>query len=129
MSRPTWERYRDRLDAIPQMALNYDPAALHDEHREADGWHVDRHEVDLPPEPPGGPLAPEAAGASWAVACRLVREYAFPDPRLITGIFEPEGDLDGRPMLLRARFLVFRFWLPVRVAEVVDETRETDDGP
>lgn len=129
MSRPDWERYRDRLDAIPQMALNYDPEAARDEHREANGWHVDRHIVDLPAEPPGPPLAPEAPGASWAVACELVRDYAFPDPGLITGIFEPDGDLEGRPMLLRARFLAFRFWLPVRVAEVVDETRETHDGP
>lgn len=122
-------RYADRLAAIPAMALNYDPAELRDDHAESGGWHHDRHAVDLPPEPPGPPLPPEAAGASWAIACKLVRDYAFPDPAIITGVFEPDGPLEGRPMLLRARFLVFRFWLPVRVAEVVDATRETDDGP
>ncbi|OZC04705.1 hypothetical protein BSZ36_11410 [Rubricoccus marinus] len=110
------------------MALNFDPDDLREEHAESNGWHVDRHEVDLPAEPPGPPLAPEAPRASWAVACRIVRAYEFPDPKLITGVFEPDGDLEGRPMLLRARFLAFRFWLPVRVAEVVDETRETDRG-
>ena len=122
-------RYADRLAAIPAMALNYDPAEIHAEHAEADGWHLDEHAVDLPPEPPGPPLPLEASGASWHVARTLVRDYAFPDPKIITGIFEPDGPLEGRPMLLRARFLFLRFWLPVRVAEVVDETRETGEGP
>ena len=124
-----WRRYRQRLDAIPTLSLNFDPDEISEDHAKAHGWHMDRHEVDLPPEPPGPPLAPEAAGASWAIACRLVREYAFPDPKLITGVFEPDCALEGRPMLLRARFLFFRFWLPVRVADVVDETRDTENGP
>ena len=124
---PDWRRYRDRLSRIPELRLNYDPELLLDE-TTREGWHVDEYEVDLPPEPPGDPLPASAPGASWATACRLVRDYRFPDPQLITGVFEPDGELDGRPMLLRARFLVFRFWFPVRVAEVVDDTRETDGG-
>ena len=123
-----WERYRDRLSAIPSLALNYEPEHV-DRHHEVEGWHVDFHEAELPPEPPGPPLSDDHPGAAWSIACDLVRSYAFPDPELITGIFEPDGPLEGRPMLLRARFLVFTFWLPVRVVEVVDETVGGDQGP
>ena len=123
-----WRRYQERLGAIPDLALNFDPEAVHDEQREANGWRVDRHEIALPAEPPGPPLPADHPRAAWAIAQRLVRDYAFPDPRLISGIYEPDGPLEGRPMLLRARFLFFRFWLPVRVAEVVDERRQTDEG-
>ena len=123
--RPDWTRYADRLEGVRAGRLNFEPAEGHDE---AAGWHLDTYDVDLVPEPPGPPLPPEDPGASWAVACELVRDYAFPDPDLVTGIFSPDDPLEGRPMLLRAKFLVFTFWFGVRVGGVVDEVRETDDG-
>ena len=123
--RPDWTRYADRLDAIREGALNFDDAR---DYTEAEGWHLDTYDVDLVPEPPGPPLPPGGPGASWAVACDLVRDYAFPDPALVTGIFSPDDDLPGRPMLLKARFLVFTFWFGVRVGAEVDEVRETDGG-
>ncbi|MDT7857927.1 DUF1990 family protein [Rubrivirga sp. S365] len=123
--RPDWTRYADRLDAIRAGRLNFE--ADH-EVTEAAGWHLDTYDVDLVPEPPGPPLPAGDAGASWAVACRLVRDYAFPDPKLITGIFSPDDPLPGRPMLLRARFLFFTFWFGVRVGDEVDEVREATDA-
>ena len=123
--RPDWTRYTDRLNGVRAGRLNFEPEEGHDE---AAGWHLDTYDVDLVPEPPGPPLPPSEPGASWAVARRLVHDYAFPDPDLVTGIFSPDDPLDGRPMLLRARFLVFTFWFGVRVGGVVDEVRETDDG-
>jgi hypothetical protein len=126
--RPDWRRYHDRLDAVREARYNFELSEDH-EFSEADGWRLDHHEAELPPEPPGPPLPPDDARASFAVACDLVRHYAFPDPTLITGIFSPDDPLPGRPMLLRAKFLGFTFWFGVRVGSETDEVRETDAGP
>lgn len=124
--RPDWRRYRDRLDALAAADYNLD---LDAEHPAADGWHLDHHDGALPPEPPGPPLPAGAPGASFAAARELVRDYAFPDPRLVTGIFSPGEPTPGRPMLLRARFLGLTFWFGVKVGSVTDGVRETDAGP
>ncbi len=126
--RPDWRDYRERLDAIREARYNLD-LDKRSEFTEAAGWHLDTHEAELVPEPPGPPLPPDDARASWAIACDLVRDYAFPDPALITGIFSPDDPLPGRPMLLRARFLGFTFWFGVRVGDEIDTVRETDAGP
>lgn len=123
--RPDWREYSARLDAVREARYNVDLDALH-ETTEGDGWRIDRHEAELPSEPPGPPLPADDARASYAVAVDLVRHYAFPDPDLITGIYQPEGPIEGRPMLLRAKFLWFTFWFGVRIGDVVDEVRKTD---
>ncbi|GAB5534447.1 MAG: DUF1990 domain-containing protein [Rubricoccaceae bacterium] len=123
-SPPDWREYQDRLESVRAAPINFDREAHHELTTE-NGWNIDRHEVALPPEPPG----PPTADGSWAIACDLVRSYAFPDPSLITGIFSPEAPIEGRPMLLRARFLGFTFWFGVRLTEEIDTTRDTDEGP
>ena len=125
--RPDWTDYAERLDAVRQARYNFDLDEDHD-YTEADGWRLDHHEAELVPEPPGPPLPADDARASFAVACDLVRGYAFPDPSLITGIFSPDDPVAGRPMLLRARFLGFTFWFEVRIGREIDEVRETDAG-
>ena len=125
---PEWERYRDRIEALRDLPVTVDLAQRHTFTAKA-GWHVDHHTGALPPEAPGAPLAAGTPGASWAAACRLVRDYAFPDPRLVTGLFAPDGPVAGRTMLLRARFLGLSFWFGVRVGDEIDETVETSDGP
>lgn len=126
-NRPDWQRYQERLDALRNARYNLDLGEDHD-HTEADGWHLDHHDAELTPEPPGPPLPADDPRASWAVACDLVRSYAFPDPSLITGIFSPDDALAGRPMLLRAKFLGFSFWFGVKVGQEIDDIRDTDDG-
>ena len=121
---PDWQDYADRLEAVREAPVNFEMDASH-EVSETNGWNLDHHEIDLPWEAPGPPVP----GGSWETACELARSYAFPDPRLITGIFSPDEPLSGRPMLLRARFLGFTFWFGVRLTEEVDTTRETSDGP
>ena len=121
---PDWRDYQDRLEAVRTAAVNFERGERHEVSEES-GWHLDHHEIDLAPEPPGPPLE----DGSWAVACDLARAYAFPDPDLITGIFSPDEPIAGRPMLLRARFLGFTFWFGVRLTEEVDTTRATDAGP
>ncbi len=126
--RPDWRRYQERLDALRQARFNLDLEQTHD-YTEANGWHLDHHDAELTPEPPGPPLPADDPRAAWAIACDLVRDYAFPDPKLITGIFAPDDDLAGRPMLLRARFLGFSFWFGVRVGHEINEVRDTAQGP
>ena len=125
--RPDWRRYRERLEAVRTARYNFD-LEVDRELSEADGWHRDHYDAELPPEPPGPPLPDDDARASFAVARELVRHYAFPDPRLVTGIFSPDEPVEGRPMLLRARFLVFTFWFGVRVGRVLEGAAETDAG-
>ena len=124
VDRPDASRYADRLEAARALASTYD-AAAREAHTEAAGWHLDHHQAELPPEPPGPPIE----GGSWARARQILHDYDFPDPRLITGIYSADEPLDGRPMLLRARFLLFTFWFAVRVQDVLDETRDGDRGP
>ena len=125
--RPDWRTYESRLEAVRTARYNFDLDTEH-EYSEAEGWRLDHHDAELVPEPPGPPLAPDDARASFAVARELVRHYAFPDPDLITGIFSPDAPVAGRPMLLRAKFLGFTFWFGVRVGREIDEARETDAG-
>ena len=88
-----------------------------------DGWHLDASEVALPAEQPGEP----ADFGSFRAAQEVLRDYRFPPPNLITGIFLPDAPLSGRVMLLRARFLFLTFWFGVRVTAVIDAVRGSGD--
>ncbi len=122
---PLWEQYRARLDAYANAQVNYD-FNRQSEYTTATGWRLDDYETDLPAEAPG----PPAAAGAFAAAQDVLRRYAFPPPDLITGVFRPDGPLEGRVMLLRAQFLVFKFWFGVRVSQVTDEAaRATPGGP
>ena len=125
-SAPTpWEQYRARLEAYTNAKVNYD-FSRQNEYTSATGWRLDNYATDLPAEAPG----PPAAAGSFAAAQDVLRRYAFPPPDLITGIFQPDGPLENRVMLLRAQFLFFNFYFGVRVSEVTDEAaRATPSGP
>lgn len=110
--------YQARLEALGKLALNVD-LERREEFTAANGWHLDAYEADLPSEASGEPLE----GGSFNAARDVLREYRFPPPDLITGIFVPETPLEQRVMLLKARFLVFTFYFGVRVNAVIDELR------
>ncbi|HEX8330839.1 MAG TPA: DUF1990 domain-containing protein [Hymenobacter sp.] len=120
-----WEQHRARLEAYTNANVNYD-FSRQSEYTTETGWRLDDYETDLPAEAPG---PPEAAG-SFAAAQDVLRRYAFPPPDLITGIFQPDGPLEDRIMVLRAQFLFFKFYFGVRVSGVTDEeARDTPKGP
>ncbi len=120
-----YEQYRTRLIPYATAAYNFDPERL-SEYTTATGWRLDDYQTALPPEAPG----PPAAAGSFAAAQDVLRRYAFPPPSLITGVFAPDGPLEGRIMLLRASFLGFSFWFGVKVWAVTDEpARPTPAGP
>jgi uncharacterized protein (UPF0548 family) len=103
---------------------NYDPRRL-PEIVAAEHWHRDDRRQPLPPEPPGEPVP----GGAFETARALMRDYAFADGSAVRAIFAPDAPLEGRDMLLVARFAGFDFPLGVRVGEVVDETREEAGRP
>lgn len=57
-----------------------------------------------------------------------MRAYEFTDHRLIRGIYRPGQPLLGRDMLLEGRFLALRFYLGVRITEVIDARRAGPGG-
>lgn len=120
---PLHEQYRARLEALRDLPLNFD-IERRDEYTAANGWHVDDFQTELPPEPPG----PPTENGSWQAARRVLREYRFADPSIITGIFVPDTPLEQRVMLLRGSAFGLTFWFGTRVGNVIDERREGERG-
>jgi uncharacterized protein (UPF0548 family) len=110
-----------RLRELRDRALNFELEGRDAMTRES-GWNVDDYRQPLPPEPPGAPVP----GGTWERARELMRDYEFADPSIVRAIYAPDSPLEGRDMLLEARFLGLRFRFGVRVSGVVDETREQD---
>jgi uncharacterized protein (UPF0548 family) len=107
------------LATLAERRVNYDEAqAPTPEH--PGNWHIDNSQTVLGQEPPGPPMP----GGAWEVSCTLVREYEFGDPRIIRAVYRDDGELLGRDMLLEGRFLGLRFYMGVRVTEVVDTERD-----
>ncbi len=117
-----WQQYRPRIEALRRAPLNFD-LDRQDEFTEVNGWRLDAHTADLPPEAPG---APQPHGA-WEQARQVLLNYEFPDPDLITGIFIPDDPLHDRVMLLEARFLKLTFRFGVMVSAVIDEERADEE--
>ena len=101
--------------------VNFDATDREAASRET-GWHIDDYRQPLPAEAPGDP---EPAG-SFAAARRLMLDYEFADPDIIRAIFEQDAPLEGRDMLLEARWHGLTFRFGVRVTDVVDESRTID---
>lgn len=115
------------LAKLAGLQVNYDPARAPEHGAVAveGNWHVDSGTTVIGRERPG----PPEHGGAWETACRLVGEYEFADARILRGIYRRDSELAGRNMLLEARFYGLRFYLGVRVTEVIDAERDTGDGP
>jgi uncharacterized protein (UPF0548 family) len=108
------------LDRLHDLQINYDPARAPQEGVPEGHWHVDSGETFVGQEPPGPPVT----GGPWEMACLLVRQYEFAEPRILRAVYRAQDGLAGRDMLLEGRFAGLRFYLGVRVTEVIDENRE-----
>lgn len=120
---PLHQLHKARLEAYTQAGYNFDLTRTQ-EYTPENGWRVDDYETELPLEAPG---PPDPRG-SWAAAREVLRNYTFPPPDLITGIFLPDQPLEQRVMVLRGRFLLFTFWFGVRIGGVTDEVRTLPGG-
>ncbi len=118
-----YERYKTRLESLEKLGLNLDLERRED-FTAANGWNLDHYEADLPSESPGEAVD----GGAFRAAQTVLRDYKFPPPDLITGIFVPDEPLEKRVMLLRARFLGFTFYFGVKVNGVTDGLRAGKDA-
>lgn len=86
------------------------------------GWSHYFSEAVVGFESPG---PPEPEGA-FARGRTVVADYAFSDPRIVIGHYDPEVPLEGRRMLLEMRALrAFRYLSGTVVSAVRDETGGT----
>ena len=115
------DRSRSALIALHDKGLNFDPPGEHAD-LEASGWRLDDYCQPLPSEPPGVPVA----NGSWERAKQLMLAYEFADPDIIQAVYEDDSPLEGRDMLLKARFWGLTFDLGVRVGAIVDGTRDLE---
>ncbi|GHH84506.1 hypothetical protein GCM10018793_49040 [Streptomyces sulfonofaciens] len=83
------------------------------------GWSLDELRCTVAREPPGAPVP----GGAWEIACRLVHDYQFAEPRILRALYRRGDALPGRDMLLEGRFLGLRFDMGVRVTSLVDGTQ------
>lgn len=120
---PLYEVQKARLEAFAKAKANFDETRI-SEYNAGNGWRIDDYETELPGEAPG---FAEPHGA-FRAATQVLRNYSFPPPWLISGIFVPDTPLEERVMLLRGRFLFLTFWFGARVVNVIDETRLLPDG-
>jgi uncharacterized protein (UPF0548 family) len=117
-------RVERELYALHDKEINFDLSRRAELTREA-GWNVDDYVQPLPAEAPG----PPEPGGTWERARELMRDYEFADPDMVRAVYAPDSELEGRDMLLEARFWGLRFRFGVRVGAVVDETSESDGRP
>jgi uncharacterized protein (UPF0548 family) len=108
------------LDSLRERRINYDPARAPQDGVPDGHWHVDSGATAVGHERPGPPVP----GGPWEVACLLVRRYEFAEPRILRAVYRGHDELLGRDMLLEGRFAGLRFYLGVRVTEVIDENRD-----
>ncbi|GAB5520258.1 MAG: hypothetical protein RhofKO_25090 [Rhodothermales bacterium] len=120
----SWQQYQDLLAEVLQAEYNFDPDQR-DTFTVANGWNLDEYEVDLPGEPSGEPIE----NGAWKLAQEWIGAYRFPEPRLVRGYYDPDVPLENRVMVLQAQFMGFEFLFGVRIEEVIDDVRETPDGP
>jgi hypothetical protein len=120
-----WQQHLPQLSTLAGLPYNYDD--FHQsEFTSRLGWKRDHYSAVIADEPPG-PTLPDGP---FARAREILRTYRFPPPSLIKGFFNPDLQLEGRNMLLRARFLGFTFYFGTRVNKVISETRfDSQRGP
>ena len=117
-------RLRRALAELSGRRLNFDPAEIVGADAR-DGWHIDDYRQPLPRERPG----PPEPGGAWERARALMEDYEFADPAIVRATYARDSPLEGRDMLLEARFLGLRFRFGVRVSGVTDEERDQDGRP
>lgn len=103
------------LEARRALDLNFDPDTPNPIH---EGWRSAAVETPIARERPG----PPEPGGAFETAWRAITDYAFSDPRIVVGHFDPSEPLQGRTMLLELKALGFRFLAGTRVGATRYET-------
>ena len=119
----SWETYKEQISQIATLDYNYDEQTYHAS-KDKQGWKIDKYHALLGTELPGLPLEQ----GPFARVKEAVLQYHFPDPDLISAVFDPSQPLLGRNMYMIAHFLGMTFNFGVRVTSVVDEVRKNEVG-
>lgn len=121
---PIPARHVARFDDLAGRDRNFVPLSF--EEAAADpAWDVDHRRAVLGREPSGAPVP----DGPYLLARRALVDYAFADPRLVRAAYDPTVPLDGRTMLLVARFYGLRFPMGVRVGGVTDQPDRCEGRP
>jgi uncharacterized protein (UPF0548 family) len=118
-------RIHTRRVAEESFATLRDAAFNFDRLGDGRGWKIDDYRQPLPAEGPG----PPEPGGTWERAKQVMENYEFADPAIVRATYATDSPLEGRDMLLEARFLGLRFRFGVRVSRVTDEQREEVGRP
>jgi uncharacterized protein (UPF0548 family) len=110
----------DRIDPGPVLQAQRGRRVNFTRDEVDDTWHHDEERTRIGEETPG---PPEPDGL-WETACRLVEAYEQADPRTIRAVYDPDTPLEGRDLLLEGRFLVLRFYMGVRITDVIDQRQD-----
>lgn len=118
-----WKTHLDRIAGLSDLAYNYD-AKQYEASADKLGWNIDKHSAAIGRESPG----PPSENGPFARAKEAIRSYQFPDPKLISALYDPEQELAGRNMLMKARFAGITFFFGVRITRVIDERKKDESG-
>jgi len=115
------KRTANELAELQERGFNYDVQSYSPDDS---SWRHDSYVTTVGKESPGPPVE----GGLFMTAKQIVSEYRFPDPRRVVGKFDSASPLDGRNMLLDAKFAGVRVQFAVRIVEVVDREIQLDEG-
>ena len=114
------ERTSNQLAELQERGFNYEVESYSPNDS---SWRHDSYVTTVGNESPG----PPEDGGLFMTAKKIVYEYRFPDPRRVIGKFDPDAPLEGRNMLLNAKFLGVHVQFAVRVVDVIDREVERDE--
>lgn len=112
------EELEARLATAAALGRNFDVSV--DEMNAANGWNEYYSEATVAVEPPGPPV-PDGPFERGRVA---ISDYAFSDPRIVIGHFDPRLPLLGRRMLLEMRAVRALHYLAAVVVGAVRSEEE-----
>lgn len=107
-----------KLSDLSDLSYNFDLNYLNSE---SPGWYHDRYceRIDI---------SKIASTATAPIIIKRIKEYLknykFPDPKLVRSYFDPNSNMEGRNMLIEGKFLWVKVYFPVRISEVID-TRDS----
>ena len=106
----------EQLANLAQQAVNFDTThAL----QSAD-WHRYDARLALGMDTPDNSI--------WNKACHVLASYKFTPPEIMQVSFDENLPLIERDLALNSHFLFLKFHWGGRIARVIDEMRETDEG-
>lgn len=117
----TEEELSERLHSIENAPRNFDELSLAEMTRER-GYQPEHSESLVGHEAPGAPIEDGVFDrARW-----VLRHYAFSDPTIVEGHYEPQASLLNRYMLLELKPCGIHYLCPVQVSDVTEHSSPTE---